>query len=507
MGEDDVAIIRGDLYRFRGGEWSRMEVESGGTPVPGEPGIEGSPGPRGPQGIPGPVGPQGLPGPSGPEGQAGPTGPQGAQGAPGPKGDNGTSFVLQGTLSSADELPDPSVAGHSYFVGADLWVYGEQGWINAGPVAQGPKGDPGDQGPVGPAGPVGPEGPRGADGPQGVPGPQGDEGPEGPRGPVGERGPAGPAGPAGADRLVGGNVELLNIGPAARSAFLGGSPYPPGAVIPHDGKFWLSIAENNATPSQSLAHYQSIIQPLQSGDLLDPARPTYGASPTWPDNLELMRGLRGTDHELLTPLLSFPIPTLSGRVVTSMYLRLTFTGVESGLSEATRGDASNWPILVAATPVENISTPSYWNAASPAFRFSADEVDYYRFASASKRMRSKVPVGGVNLEKAKGATPEAPVSLVLRIQISSHELVENVGGVLRLILGINQMGGDVVARRGCRIITTRTSSASKTEVVSPAQPDNVYFMTPGDSRWVSSLEPQLMYRFGPAWIPLGEQIP
>lgn len=32
-------------------------------------------------------------------------------------------------------------------------------------------------------------------------------------------------------------------------------------------------------------------------------------------------------------------------------------------------------------------------------------------------------------------------------------------------------------------------------------------MNPGDSRWIDSSAPQLMYRFGPAWIPLGEQIP
>lgn len=161
-----IAIIGGGVHRFEGGQWVPVSLAGSGG------GVQGPRGPAGPAGPAGSIGPEGPEGAQGPEGPEGPRGPQGPKGD---KGDAGTSFVLQGSLENEGDLPNPSTVGHSYFVGVDLWVYGDDGWINAGPVAQGPEGPQGPQGEEGPMGPpgVGIQGPRGPQGPKGDPGPAG----------------------------------------------------------------------------------------------------------------------------------------------------------------------------------------------------------------------------------------------------------------------------------------------------------------------------------------------
>lgn len=95
-------------------------------------------------------------GPSGQPGLDGARGPQGApgeRGEPGERGDAGTSFVLKGALGDAGDLPSGASLGDAYFVGADLWAMSDQGgWVNLGPIAQGPRGERGPKGDPGPPG-------------------------------------------------------------------------------------------------------------------------------------------------------------------------------------------------------------------------------------------------------------------------------------------------------------------------------------------------------------------
>ena len=91
-------------------------------------------------------------------------------------GKPGTSFAIQGTVSSVGQLPDDKEIGTAYGVGLeppyDIYIFTESGWVNFGQL----------EGPQGPKGETGPQGPQGAAGPQGEPGPQGPQGPAGPAG-------------------------------------------------------------------------------------------------------------------------------------------------------------------------------------------------------------------------------------------------------------------------------------------------------------------------------------
>ena len=112
----------------------------------------------------------------GEKGDTGATGPQG------PKGDQGTGLTIRGVRASADLLPTSgNVAGDTYLVGTEAWVWVDGAWVSVGSV-KGPPGDPGADGAQGPAGPQGPQGPKGDDGADGAPGPAGPQGPQGPKG-------------------------------------------------------------------------------------------------------------------------------------------------------------------------------------------------------------------------------------------------------------------------------------------------------------------------------------
>ena len=145
-------------------------------------------GPQGIQGIQGATGPQGL---------------QGIQGIPGTPGTPGQSFIIAGTLTNTDQLPDPDTApqNEAYLVGSENNLYVIVGttdkvWTDVGVVegVQGPQGPQGDQGPIGPQGLQGIQGPQGPVGPQGDQGPKGDKGERGPQGIPGPQGPIGPQG-------------------------------------------------------------------------------------------------------------------------------------------------------------------------------------------------------------------------------------------------------------------------------------------------------------------------
>lgn len=117
-----------DIYIFDGSEW----VNYGAI--------------QGPQGETGPQGPQGVEGPQGPQGNIGPQGPQGIQGPVGPQG---KGFVITGTVTSVEDLPEGVEDGTAYGVGTtgsyDAYIYQNGEWINYGNI-KGPKGDTGPQG-------------------------------------------------------------------------------------------------------------------------------------------------------------------------------------------------------------------------------------------------------------------------------------------------------------------------------------------------------------------------
>lgn len=145
-------------------------------------------------------GPQGI---QGNQGATGAQGPQGIQGIQGNPGTPGQSFIIAGTLTNTDQLPDPDTApqNEAYLVGNENNLYVIVGttdkvWTDVGVVEgiQGPQGPVGPQGPIGPQGIQGIQGPQGPMGPQGEQGPKGDKGAQGPKGDKGEQGPIGPQG-------------------------------------------------------------------------------------------------------------------------------------------------------------------------------------------------------------------------------------------------------------------------------------------------------------------------
>lgn len=145
------------------GEW----IDFGPFPAPGPKGDKGDKGDAGTPGRDGERGLQGLPGPQGIQGlkgDTGATGPIGPKGPKGDKGDVGPSMNIQATLSSADQLPTPTMElkniGAAYLIphttGSEthkhIWVI--QGttesnlqWTDLGISGeQGPAGAPGQDG-------------------------------------------------------------------------------------------------------------------------------------------------------------------------------------------------------------------------------------------------------------------------------------------------------------------------------------------------------------------------
>lgn len=173
---DQYVDNNGQIYQYNGSSWTAtVDI-------------------RGPQGI------QGL------QGATGPQGLQGIQGIQGNPGTPGQSFIIAGTLTNTDQLPDPDTApqNEAYLVGSENNLYVIVGttdkvWTDVGVV----EGVQGPQGPMGPQGPIGPQGLQGIQGPQGPMGPQGEQGPKGDTGTRGPQGPAGPQGPIGPQGIKG----------------------------------------------------------------------------------------------------------------------------------------------------------------------------------------------------------------------------------------------------------------------------------------------------------------
>ncbi|SIL60545.1 Uncharacterised protein [Mycobacteroides abscessus subsp. abscessus] len=121
-----------------------------------------------------------LKGPKGDKGDKGDVGERGPVGDDGPPGIDGKSVVLRDNVANEAALaniqnPQPGDAYITDDLG-EIWVYGTQGWTNAGLLRgpQGLKGDPGADSTV-----PGPPGAPGAD--STVPGPPGNPGPRGAR--------------------------------------------------------------------------------------------------------------------------------------------------------------------------------------------------------------------------------------------------------------------------------------------------------------------------------------
>lgn len=142
------------------GEW----IDFGPFPAPGPKGNKGDKGDAGTPGRDGERGPIGAPGPQGIQGLKGDTGATGPIGPIGPKGDKGDvgpSMNIQATLSSADQLPTPTIElkniGAAYLIphttGSEthkhIWVI--QGTTEAN-LQWTDLGISGEQGPAGPAG-------------------------------------------------------------------------------------------------------------------------------------------------------------------------------------------------------------------------------------------------------------------------------------------------------------------------------------------------------------------
>ena len=113
-----------------------------------------------------------LPGATGPQGEPG------LPGEPGPQGVPGLGVYFIGELGNTSSLPATASNGTSYIISNDVYIYGTNSWINAGPII-GPVGPTGSEGATGPMGPAG--GPRGA---TGVTGPTGSRGATGASGSI-----------------------------------------------------------------------------------------------------------------------------------------------------------------------------------------------------------------------------------------------------------------------------------------------------------------------------------
>jgi hypothetical protein len=168
-------IISDDVYIYGTNSWINAGPIIGPAGATGTPGSTGPMGPAGgPRGATGATGPQGitgasgsittvlvttyLPGATGPQGEPGIPGEQGLQGIP------GLGVYIVGQLGDTASLPATASNGTSYIITDDVYIYGTNSWINAGPIV-GPAGATGSPGATGAMGPAG--GPRGATGPTG----------------------------------------------------------------------------------------------------------------------------------------------------------------------------------------------------------------------------------------------------------------------------------------------------------------------------------------------------
>ena len=189
---DQYVDSNGQVYQYNGNTWTATVNI------------------RGPQGI------QGI------QGATGSQGPQGIQGIQGNPGTPGQSFIIAGTLSTTDQLPDADTApqNEAYIVGSENNLYVIVGttdkvWVDVGVVegVQGPQGPAGSQGPIGPQGLQGLQGEQGPIGPQGEQGPKGDTGATGatgPRGLQGEQGPQGVKGDPGDSFIIVGTLTDIS---------------------------------------------------------------------------------------------------------------------------------------------------------------------------------------------------------------------------------------------------------------------------------------------------------
>ena len=78
----------------------------------------------------------------------------GLQGPPGAVGPRGEGIQFISSLPSTDDLPSTATLGDTYIISGELWIYGSEGWDDAGPL-QGPKGETGETGATGDRGPQG----------------------------------------------------------------------------------------------------------------------------------------------------------------------------------------------------------------------------------------------------------------------------------------------------------------------------------------------------------------
>lgn len=189
---DQYVDSNGQVYQYNGSSWTATVNI------------------RGPQGI------------QGNQGATGSQGPQGIQGIQGNPGTPGQSFIIAGTLSSTEQLPDADSApqNEAYIVGSENNLYVIVGttnkeWTDVGVVegVQGPMGPQGPQGPIGPQGLQGLQGEQGPVGPQGEQGPKGDTGAtgaQGPRGLQGEQGPQGVKGDPGDSFIIVGTLTDIS---------------------------------------------------------------------------------------------------------------------------------------------------------------------------------------------------------------------------------------------------------------------------------------------------------
>ena len=93
----------------------------------GERGIQGETGERG---IQGETGEQGIQG----KGDKGDVGEQGTQGEIGPQGTPGTNLNLKVSrqYDTYEDLPTNPDIGYMCLVGSDLYIFADNGWVNAG---------------------------------------------------------------------------------------------------------------------------------------------------------------------------------------------------------------------------------------------------------------------------------------------------------------------------------------------------------------------------------------
>jgi hypothetical protein len=164
---------QGDIGYTGSKGYTGSQGDIGYTGSQGDIGYTGSQGDIGYVGSEGYTGSQGDQGYTGSQGDVGYVGSQGDVGYTGSQGDPGTSVTIQGSVPTAEDLPNPfgGNIGDGYITQDDgaLHVWDGEQWNNVGEV-KGPKGDTGFTGSIGY---TGSEGPVGFTGSMGYTGSQG----------------------------------------------------------------------------------------------------------------------------------------------------------------------------------------------------------------------------------------------------------------------------------------------------------------------------------------------